>query len=274
MVTLKTKHPHRTYRITSYINNLHPKTHKPLYKVIERIIELAIPLWNQTLTPLKSRHYNSPRIKYDSCEYDLDPEAFPEHEQPQQLPNETEDDYFERKDEWVHNTRQVVKPEPEKFGLPRWNLNKDGTQLDDGMRVDLRKEFQERGLQIIVKLANIHLSPEKRNYTGGTWHVEGQLVRFHSFLKRVLSDIYSHRTSIFAPPHSTIMIMLILPKAVCLSVSNPNPWLKTSTTSRTITIGSRRSLGAIRMDLLCNMWAASPPKRAASLHFLTFSSTV
>jgi hypothetical protein len=30
-------------------------------------------------------------------------------------------------------------------------------------------------LQIIVKLANIDLTPEKPDYEGGNWHVEGQL---------------------------------------------------------------------------------------------------
>lgn len=38
--------------------------------------------------------------------------------------------------------------------------------------VDLRKDFGR--LQIIVKLASIHLTPEKPRYEGGTWHVEGQ----------------------------------------------------------------------------------------------------
>jgi hypothetical protein len=51
----------------------------------------------------------------------------------------------------------------------------DSTELGEGM-VDLKKYFGNEGLQIIVKLANIHLTPEKPEYDGGTWHVEGQLV--------------------------------------------------------------------------------------------------
>ena len=39
--------------------------------------------------------------------------------------------------------------------------------------VNLRKEFKQ--LQIIIKLANIHLTREKPAYEGGSWHVEGQL---------------------------------------------------------------------------------------------------
>ena len=46
---------------------------------------------------------------------------------------------------------------------------------------DLKEKCVESGgggLQIIVKLANIHLTPENPSYEGGTWHVEGQLVSF------------------------------------------------------------------------------------------------
>jgi hypothetical protein len=42
---------------------------------------------------------------------------------------------------------------------------------------DLKRDYRERGLQVIVKLANIELAPEKAEYHGSTWHVEGQLVR-------------------------------------------------------------------------------------------------
>jgi hypothetical protein len=42
--------------------------------------------------------------------------------------------------------------------------------------VDIRRDYGTRGLQIIVKLANIHLTPESPSYEGGAWHVEGQLV--------------------------------------------------------------------------------------------------
>ena len=50
--------------------------------------------------------------------------------------------------------------------------------LEEPPLFDLRKDFSANGLQIIVKLANIELTPEKPEYEGGTWHVEGQLVGF------------------------------------------------------------------------------------------------
>ena len=48
--------------------------------------------------------------------------------------------------------------------------------LEDPPPFDLRKEFATMGLQVIVKLVNIELMPERPEYGGGTWHVEGQLV--------------------------------------------------------------------------------------------------
>lgn len=41
--------------------------------------------------------------------------------------------------------------------------------------VDLAKTWREKGLQIIIKLASIELTPEKPTYEGGSWHLEGML---------------------------------------------------------------------------------------------------
>jgi hypothetical protein len=120
-----------------------------------------------TLTPLQKDFNVPPRIEYRACVYDPDPEDIPEEEKPQQEDNENEDDYLERLQDWEFDIRKTVLPEPEKF-RPRFA---------PGSALDLKKEFGQRGLQVIVKLANIHLTPEKPTYDGGTWHVEGQLVR-------------------------------------------------------------------------------------------------
>jgi len=154
-------------RITSYINNLHPHQHKDLYDVIEKIIAEVIPLWNMTLTPLQKDMTIPPRIVYTSCDYDPDPYDMPEEERPQQEEDEDEDDYNERLGEWEEEIRELILPEPEEF-TPRFAPES---------ALDLKNEFGQRGLQVIVKLANIHLTPEKPQYDGGTWHVEGQLVR-------------------------------------------------------------------------------------------------
>jgi hypothetical protein len=39
--------------------------------------------------------------------------------------------------------------------------------------ISLREWFKDQGLQVIVKLASIELTPDKPRYSGGSWHVEG-----------------------------------------------------------------------------------------------------
>jgi hypothetical protein len=126
-------------RITSYINNLHPEKHQNLYTLIEQIIARTIPLWNMTLTPLRDIAYRFHRIHYDRVKY---------RGKGRQL--------------------KLVQPDPGFFRPPDPQAMKPP--------IDIKKDYAQRGLQVVVKLANIHLTPEKPEYQGGSWHVEGQLV--------------------------------------------------------------------------------------------------
>lgn len=151
--------------IVSYINNLHPQENRPLYQVLEKIIAKAIPLWDVSLTYAIDEEN---RINYDTVEY-LD------HPEPEPTPGDGEDsgsdEFIDRHNEWEKRC-PVKLPEPGEF-RPRI--------FDPGDDVKLRDTFAENGLQVIVKLANIELTPEKPEYDGGSWHVEGQLVRqFHN----------------------------------------------------------------------------------------------
>ncbi|KAF6744132.1 hypothetical protein DFP72DRAFT_1095567 [Ephemerocybe angulata] len=57
-------------KIVSYINNVHPKKHADLYSAIEKIIDVAIPLWEMSLAPLFDTDFQfSPRITVDKVEY-------------------------------------------------------------------------------------------------------------------------------------------------------------------------------------------------------------
>ncbi|TFK66457.1 hypothetical protein BDN72DRAFT_145415 [Pluteus cervinus] len=153
-------------RITSYINNLHPQRHPKLYHVIEDILTRILPLWNITLTPLKARSSGSRRIPFKSPNF-IDPTE----EDPPQEEDEDEDEYDERIFEWTRSHRTLFQPEPGQFEPS--SVASD--ELKPEQMVDLKRDFGERGLQVIVKLANIHLTPDKPSYPGGTWHVEGQL---------------------------------------------------------------------------------------------------
>ncbi|GAK64262.1 uncharacterized protein PAN0_004d2474 [Moesziomyces antarcticus] len=88
-------------------------------------------------------------------------------------------------------TRHVIHPEPgDKEAYLRWRPLDESTHgakahakkrqkrdpMADGYYdVNLEQEFRNRGLQVIIKLASIELSPEKPEYAGGSWHVEGMM---------------------------------------------------------------------------------------------------
>lgn len=159
-------HPSRTL---SYINNLHPMKHKELYSVIEQVVAKAIPLWNQTLTRVNAPCSLPPRVQLDGDGF----EDGNEIGSIEQGDNETDSDYWGRVDD-IKSLRKVIHPEPEEFQPPIIRLQNLGDQkYQNGPVINLRKDYGR--VQIIVKLANIHLTPENPRYNGGTWHVEGQL---------------------------------------------------------------------------------------------------
>lgn len=71
---------------------------------------------------------------------------------------------------WKFATRRrfYIQPDVGTFSPPQ--------ERKDAQKVNLKRDYANKGLQIIIKLANIHLTPEKPEYPGGTWHKEGQLV--------------------------------------------------------------------------------------------------
>ncbi|KAG5637120.1 hypothetical protein H0H81_005713 [Sphagnurus paluster] len=99
-----------------------------------------------------------PGVVYDPCE-DMPSDM---------MSGESDEEYDRRYDQWVRDVRKIVLPDAGVFVPPT---------VDDSpsASVDLFRDYGHRGLQVIVKLANIHLTPEKPSYDGGTWHVEGKL---------------------------------------------------------------------------------------------------
>ncbi|KAL3461167.1 hypothetical protein BJX64DRAFT_289546 [Aspergillus heterothallicus] len=150
-------------RILSYINNAHPIQHRKLYESVEKILTQTIPLWEKSLT---ERAWQGERIPYKGVEYEEDIEPEPKYPED---PGEgfDEDAHFESYYAWFAR-RRIKQPEP-----PTRFQIKDSLYED----VDFLKHFPNQNLQVIVKLANIELTPEKPHYEGGTWHIEGQLVR-------------------------------------------------------------------------------------------------
>ncbi|KAG5789209.1 hypothetical protein H9Q69_011738 [Fusarium xylarioides] len=94
-------------------------------------------------------------------------------DEPHREDEDCEDDYEEsdrgRRDEaWFKETHIPEIPDPK-------------TELEELVKIN-PSDVKTSGffgnasrVQVIVKLANIHLTPEKPTYDGGSWHVEGQL---------------------------------------------------------------------------------------------------
>ncbi|MFI1508799.1 DUF4246 domain-containing protein [Streptomyces sp. NPDC020597] len=146
----------------SYVNNVRPESHGELAAVLPDVFARLRPLFENVLTDL--RHPRPLRIEVDPYGwYDSEPEypdksAYPDAGSYADARQAWE----EAHEEWWENRRPVV-PDAPTFTPPE--------SPDASERVDLRG----RRLQVIVKLATIHLTPDKPEYPGGSWHVEGMM---------------------------------------------------------------------------------------------------
>ncbi|KAJ4298808.1 hypothetical protein N0V88_003846 [Collariella sp. IMI 366227] len=175
---------------TSYINGLHPTKHRRIYSTIERLIQTALPAWDQCL---KQREgwgevlgpgRGGPRIVPENPEDPPTPKEMLVREATALRASGGEDekvkaieatiarydpmnyeDVEEFEERW-RNMRSPVQPV-----MPRFNPS------DVCYKVTrrLQKQFKDTGLQIIVKMASIELTPEKPEFSPGGWHVEGQM---------------------------------------------------------------------------------------------------
>ncbi|MER7204019.1 hypothetical protein CG723_39020 [Streptomyces sp. CB01635] len=146
----------------SYVNNVHPETHRELASVLPELFARLRPLLENVLTDL--RHPRPLRIEADPYGwYESEPEY------PPKSSYSDDGDYAEAlraweeaQDDWWENRRPAI-PDAPAFTPPELP--------HESARVDLRG----RRLQVIVKLATIHLTPDKPEYPGGSWHVEGMM---------------------------------------------------------------------------------------------------
>lgn len=170
------------WHIASYINNLHPETHKDLYHIIESIINKVVPMWDIALTPLKDMLHSRARIEYHKAVYrPLSKEA--EQSRPKQMPQESEHDYEIRLNQWKEHVYEAIPPEPGKFqpwAVPRFLMTELSEHETNPLRIEeqvnLKEEYGSHGLQVIIRIVDLILTPEKPVYETH-WHVEGQMVR-------------------------------------------------------------------------------------------------
>lgn len=172
-------------KIESYINNLHPTKHADLYPIIEKFIEKSLPAWDivyrwpeefetQRLTTEKVGPVcTTEEICREAYECRASNRPLNDGEEERGEDEEWEANYDESARglldfAWFAETHRMDLPDPDPTDTSHIKLKPDHVKSSGffGNR--------ER-LQVIVKLANIHLTPDKPSYEGGTWHVEGQL---------------------------------------------------------------------------------------------------
>ncbi|RYP52187.1 hypothetical protein DL768_002629 [Monosporascus sp. mg162] len=132
--------------IASYINNLHPAHHEDLYRVLEQIVDRTIPLWNEAISWFQDRI----RIKVEEIPADWDEEKNGKYHE------RFDPRYQERYEEWLESVKVLAIPESYPY-----RPFSETTSLPGACPIDLCERFKDRGLQIIFKLANIHLTPDK-----------------------------------------------------------------------------------------------------------------
>jgi hypothetical protein len=138
-------------KFESYINNLHPDTHENLYKALQMLLTASVPLIEATLAQ---------SVTDDDIAIQVDPYSLHDGSSMYHIPSDLSHDLSESAlQDWMEN-RVVTPPRvPDEYSPPSPPA--------------AAPQLCGRKLQVIVKLAEIVLTPEKPDYLGGSWHVEG-----------------------------------------------------------------------------------------------------
>ncbi|KAF3287341.1 hypothetical protein TWF970_007067 [Orbilia oligospora] len=200
--------PHGETKVASYINNLStPKQKELFYPILGRIFDKFIPLFNHVLANLKEGSYDHKRVERD-YRY-APPEILSQRDHDRRWErllkqfeerkylltvglhkNEPENYYCglsddaDGQEEAVDNEINLDYEEESdcedqyECGRDYYIVRDMGYILDQRMwrppKPQTLKDVKLEGTtaRVIVKIASIILTPDKPEYTGGTWHVE------------------------------------------------------------------------------------------------------
>ena len=186
--------------IDSYINNLHPVEQAEMYPIIQEFIKASLPAWDliyrwpeefifQRLTTLE---VGPLCLAPEVCE---DHEEYPGSCNPWNRPINEDEEPREENEPWTEDYDTSARglldhawfdethpPDlPDAYIPPSHHSHPDDDEEDRVFPVSF-DDINTSGffhkaprVQVIAKLANIHLTPEKPTYDGGSWHIEGQL---------------------------------------------------------------------------------------------------
>ncbi|KAJ7477040.1 hypothetical protein B0H11DRAFT_1308233 [Mycena galericulata] len=162
--------------LSPYINNLHPTKHVSLYRVIESALSSYVPLFERVLSQVNGQDKDlfrditpgSGRIipervfgTWAGYSWKFCGVAVPciwNNVKVEREPGMTRAEYKKRR-------KEAPKTLPEAYESYTGELEKTIAPYS----------LRGKTIQCIIKLANIHLSPENPEYNGGSWHVEGMI---------------------------------------------------------------------------------------------------
>ncbi|KAI1078347.1 hypothetical protein F5B20DRAFT_547833 [Whalleya microplaca] len=168
-------------KFTSYINNLHPNKYPDTYRAIEKLIETALPAWDQCLKTFSKDEMNGPgrtgsRFPEVTEDYNDDNPANWDPPNPEDVADvevdfskDTRFHWMQRENVQLQRKWYILRNPVPRNPVPFTEID---YKLKDG---GLREKFGALGLQVIVKMASIELTPEKPEFSAGNWHVEGQM---------------------------------------------------------------------------------------------------
>ncbi|KAM0522607.1 hypothetical protein ACHAPE_002199 [Trichoderma viride] len=178
-----------TVKFTSYINNLHPQKYPQIYRTIEKLIEAALPTWDQCLS-LRLEDGSKSGAGRTGSRFPLqdindefsdiwDPSS------PLPLEDTDEDDGEANGDEDEYEYEYGYEEEREDPAIVEWKETRNPVhpRVPEFEDIDyaqhdtarLAHEFKKTGLQVIVKMTSVELTPEKPELPAEEWHADGQM---------------------------------------------------------------------------------------------------
>ncbi|KAJ7062903.1 hypothetical protein C8F01DRAFT_985972, partial [Mycena amicta] len=162
--------------LSPYINNLHPTQHGGLYTIIERIVGAFIPMFERVLSQVNG----SERDLLRSWQQDEAPGSGRirmHYKHGIFIGYEMKFVGLSVPCIWNGEMRYRKQFESRAQYLDAIEVLPEAHEKDNGALQKSIIPYSLRGktIQCIIKLANIHLTPENKDYPGGSWHVEGML---------------------------------------------------------------------------------------------------
>ncbi|KAJ6544145.1 hypothetical protein B0H19DRAFT_1169749 [Mycena capillaripes] len=160
-----------------YINNLHPTKHKAFYAVIESVLSSFVPLFERVLSQVNGQDKDlyrdvtpgSGRIKTEACHGTW--AGFNSKYMGITVPCIWSNGDVKWKEGMTDEEYDKLREEAPKV-LPEAFEEYTPGELE---KTIAPYSLRGKTIQCIIKLANIHLTPENPIYEGGSWHVEAML---------------------------------------------------------------------------------------------------